>query len=1502
MPILAMSAGTVTGIWGNAYIRLPNGKLQPLKVGDKVKGGQHIVTEDNGIVQITPEKGPPVAVASKPAEPVEQAIAAIEADDPLEAPAAGLQGGAGGGLLPGLRVDRVQEGVSPLSYQYGTERDPSGFPIGSTADQRELPANEPPSPPTAPPQIDLDANDSVAPGTGYAGLALGNGKAVAIVDTDVLITDADSTNLQGATVVLTNPQAGDTLNIGTLPAGITATLSADGNTITLSGSATLAAYQDALRAITFQSKTGDPSTTPRLIEVTVTDGTNTSNTAVSTITVQQPPVLLVDAQGAVEGKDLGFTLALTRPIDEPVTVKLALKNGTDLPGTSQNESGTVGVDTATTLYYEASPGNWVPVPASGELTFAPGQQTINLKLATIDDLLIEPSEFVRLEVDVVAGPTRNASAANEAEIIDNDTAPVLDLDGDDSSGAVGSGYQTSYVGKGQGVAVVDADVVVKDEDGTPIQSATVTLTNAQPGDKLSVGPLPAGLSATVVDNVVTITGSASAADYQTALRAIRFSNDNADVSTTPRSLDVVVSDGANVSNTATTVITVQQPPVLLVDAQGAVEGKDLGFTIALTQPVNEPVTVKLTLKDGTDLPGTSQNESATVGVDTATALYYEASPGNWLPVPASGELTFAPGQQTINLKLATEDDLLVEADEFVRLEVDVIAGPTRNASAANEAQILDNDTAPVLDLDADDSAAPGSGYAATFTEDGEPVGIVDADVSISDDDGTPIQRAEVTLLNPQSGDALLVIGEYPSNLTLTIVDGGTRVVITGSAPPADYQTALRAIGFHNTSDTPVTTPREISVVVSDGVNDSNVATSVIAVTAVNDAPVVKPSVGDVSEEGLPKGLADNDGTGDNTDSAVHTGQIVMTDPDGDLLTVSFVAPSTPVYVVGSSTPISWTPDGAGGLIGQVGSQVAATLEVGEEGAYTFTLKMPLQHAAQGEDVLPIVFGVRVSDGQATTESTLTIRVQDDAPAEIAPQSRDVAALDTNLLIVLDTSSSMRAPSGINEVDEDGGISRLAAAVQAIGKLLDRYDDFGNVAVRLVTFNNTAQTVGDSWLTVNQAKALLATVTVNGATNYDFALQQAMTAFGTPEGKLGNAQNVAYFLSDGNPTLSSRFPNPGAPQDGNTTQPGLGDGIDANEEAVWRSFLLENQIKSYAIGMGREVETRYLNPIAYDGHAGVDADGVVVQDFAQLESVLNTTASEFATGNLAATGALEPAMGADGFQRVESITVDGKTYFFDPAQSSLQIQTSLGGTLTVNMLTGDYRYAAPPAVVGKQIEQFGFTLSDGDGDRVDSVLTINVDKAQVISGTAADNTLTGSNGADVIYGGGGNDILLGGAGNDLIYGGEGNDRIVGGKGNDILIGGPGKDVFEWRFGDQGASGSDADRAVDTIRDFNTLPASAGGDVLDLRDLLQGENTAGGTGNLDSYLRFEQAGADTIIHVSPTGDFTGIGGGTESQRIVLEGVNLRADLSLSSGSGDVEVIAKLLEQGKLLVDNT
>ena len=80
----------------------------------------------------------------------------------------------------------------------------------------------------------------------------------------------------------------------------------------------------------------------------------------------------------------------------------------------------------------------------------------------------------------------------------------------------------------------------------------------------------------------------------------------------------------------------------------------------------------------------------------------------------------------------------------------------------------------------------------------------------------------------------------------------------------------------------------------------------------------------------------------------------------------------------------------------------------------------------------------------------------------------------------------------------------------------------------------------------------------------------------------------------------------------------------------------------------------------------------------------------------------------------------------------------------------------------------------------------------------------------------------------------------------MSGGDGLDVFRWESGDESLPASPQ---TDTISDFTFAPVSAGGDTLDLADLLQGEGRIGmDPGNLANYLHFEwNASATTISRV-------------------------------------------------------
>ena len=136
---------------------------------------------------------------------------------------------------------------------------------------------------------------------------------------------------------------------------------------------------------------------------------------------------------------------------------------------------------------------------------------------------------------------------------------------------------------------------------------------------------------------------------------------------------------------------------------------------------------------------------------------------------------------------------------------------------------------------------------------------------------------------------------------------------------------------------------------------------------------------------------------------------------------------------------------------------------------------------------------------------------------------------------------------------------------------------------------------------------------------------------------------------------------------------------------------------------------------------------------------------------------------------------------------------------------------------------------------------------------------------------------------------------------------GADVFAWNFADRGAPGAPA---IDSVADFDIAHATNqldGGDVLDLRDLLQGEQTATSLDHTCSSTP-PASPADTLIHVSSSGGFAEGAGwsaaqaASQDQTIVLQGIaDIRGALSLDAAASDNQVIQAPINQSKLLVDH-
>ncbi len=399
-----------------------------------------------------------------------------------------------------------------------------------------------------------------------------------------------------------------------------------------------------------------------------------------------------------------------------------------------------------------------------------------------------------------------------------------------------------------------------------------------------------------------------------------------------------------------------------------------------------------------------------------------------------------------------------------------------------------------------------------------------------------------------------------------------------------------------------------------------------------------------------------------------------------------------------------------------------------QATYTFTatLKAPLTHAdttrEDSDQLTGISFKVTDSDGSEKT-GTFDVTVVDDIPVAGASSKKIVegSKLDTNLLLVLDISRSMDDPSGLTN------LTRLDVLKAAVVELLEQYDNMGDIRVRIVTFSSDADDVGNTWQTIDQAKASVLALTVDGFTNYDAALAEAQSAFGSAGKLVGGAQNVSYFISDGEPN-----------------QPDNSPGINSTEQAAWETFVDNNNIVSHALGAGSGVTESALNPIAFNGVNSSQIPAVAVTDLSQLTATLVGTVNAVSTtGNLVTDGS--GGFGADG-GHVHSITLGGQTFTynagtdsvsatagtatssFNAALNILTVTALSGSKFVVDLDDGSYTYTGPSTINGPVKEIIDFTLIDNDGDQASNKLTIDItdgDRAPIVRDDHVITNLTGN---------------------------------------------------------------------------------------------------------------------------------------------------------------------------------
>ena len=413
------------------------------------------------------------------------------------------------------------------------------------------------------------------------------GSAV-VLDSGLTLSDADNTTLASATVSIGGFVAGDTLNF-TNQNGISGSYNNTTGVLTLTGSDSIANYQAALRSITYSSTSDNPTDfgldPSRTINWQVNDGAANSTTATSTVNVtgvNDAPVVTAGGtasyteQGTAAVLDSGLVVNDVDSLNlasATVSITSGLLAGDTLNFTNQN--GITGS-------YDSSTG---VLTLTGSSSLAHYQAA--LESITFSSTSDNPTNFG-------ADTSRTVTwTVNDGALDSNTATSTVNITAVNDAPVVTAGATASFTEQGSAV-VLDSSLTLSDADNTTLASATVSIGGFVAGDTLNFIDQN-GISGSYNSGtgVLSLTGSASVADYQTALQSITFSSPSDNPTNfganASRTISWAANDGTanSIAATSTLNITaVDDAPVVTAGATvayaaaGAAVVLDSGLTLS----------------------------------------------------------------------------------------------------------------------------------------------------------------------------------------------------------------------------------------------------------------------------------------------------------------------------------------------------------------------------------------------------------------------------------------------------------------------------------------------------------------------------------------------------------------------------------------------------------------------------------------------------------------------------------------------------------------------------------------------------------------------------------------------------------------------------------------------------------------------------------------------------------------------------------------------------------
>jgi len=634
------------------------------------------------------------------------------------------------------------------------------------------------------------------------------------------------------------------------------------------------------------------------------------------------------------GGEVTTTLALEQaPMSMPMAAA-AVPNSAPVAG-----DPVVGLPAAATGVVTGSVG--VTDPDGNALTYNVSGQPAGGKVAvdSLGGFVYTPTQAARLRAGATAGPDGDAFSVTVSDGLASTTVSVsvpvspVDVGTPSSASTGGSNPAGAVVVPGKGVYVANSS------------SNTVTVLDATSGaviKTIAVGGAPTAVAASADGSTVWVAnaGSNSVSRINTATNAVVATTA---VGWTPRSL-VVAPDGSTVwaanagSNTVSRIST----------ATNAVVGSPINVGWA-------PYGISIT-PDGSSVFVANSSSNTVSRISTATNAVV-GSPINVgsapLSIAAFGDRVYTANQFANSVSVINTTTNVVTTVAVGANPTSVTLSPDGSlayvANAYDTVSVIDTRTNAVIRTITIDTAAENGPHVVSVSPDGSKVYVTDgADGAVRILALAKINSAPVAG-TPTVGNPDVASGAVTGSLKVTDLDGDALTyTVTGQPANGSTVTLTPAGGY---TFTPSATARNLAaqpqgpntasftVTISDGLasTTSSVTVPVSPLAAPNRPPVKgTPSVGNP----------------DATTGAV-SGSLNVTDPDGNTLSYNVTgAPSKGAVTIGANGNYVYTPTAA--------ARATATQTEGPDSDE---------------------FTVRVSDGKAFVDTTVTVPV---APNNRAP--------------------------------------------------------------------------------------------------------------------------------------------------------------------------------------------------------------------------------------------------------------------------------------------------------------------------------------------------------------------------------------------------------------------------------------------------------------------------------------------------------------------------------------